>query len=304
MANKNLHKAKAAKNDEFYTQLHDIENELKHYRPEFKGKTVFLNCDDPDMSHFWGYFVKLNFDFLEIKKVISTHFEAEKPSYKLEHFRNEEGELVTIKTPLKGNGDFRSPECVALLDEADIVVTNPPFSLFREFIELLVEKDKKLLVVGSMNAITYKEVFKHIMAEKLWLGVNPVKEFKRPDGVIQKFGNILWFTNMEHKKRREEILLFADFNEEDYPTYDNYAAINVDKVAFIPKDYYGVMGVPITFLTKFNPDQFEIVSSDDFITSETTKAKGHGLIKDKDGAINGKPKYARIVIRRTPQEEK
>ena len=286
-ANNNLHKAKKAKNDEFYTQLSDIEKELKHYKRHFKNKVVFLNCDDPQESNFWRFF-SANFEFLGLKKLISTHYvELSEPclnditSYKLEIIRDVNGDgkvndLDTIKTPLQGNGDFRSEECVAILKEADIVVTNPPFSLFREYISLLVEHKKKFIVVGNNNAITYKDIFKLIKENKLWIGVNGNKtmEFELPDNYKKwnrmdektgkKFGNvpaISWFTNLNIKKRHEDITLYKEYkkNKSDYPKYDNYNAINVDKVVDIPMDYDGVMGVPITFLNKFNPKQFEIV---------------------------------------------
>ncbi len=208
MKNSNLHKAKTEKNDEFYTQLSDIEKELKHYKEHFKGKVIFCNCDDPEWSNFWKYF-ELNFDFLGLKKLVSTHFEKDKGSYKLEIIGdiNGDGKVTNkdiIRTPLKQNGDFRSDESIEILKECDIVVTNPPFSLFRDFISLLVEYDKKFIVVGSMNAITYKECFKLIKENRMWLGMNYIKEFVKPDGTTQKFGNINWFTNLEHEKRNEE----------------------------------------------------------------------------------------------------
>ena len=260
--NSNLHAAKKAANDEFYTKLSDIENELKHYKDHFKGKVIFCNCDDPEESNFWKYF-QLNFEFLGLKKLISTHFDDEKPSYKLELVGDIDGDgRVTkgdiIKTPLKQNGDFRSPECVDILQEADIVVTNPPFSIIREYIAQLVEYNKKFIFIGPQNIITYKEVFPLIKDNKLWLGYTHPKEFITP-GSTQKFGNISWFTNLETKKRTEDLLLFRTYNEKDYPKYDNYDAINVDKVKDIPMDYYGVMGVPITFLDSYNPNQFEII---------------------------------------------
>lgn len=302
--NKNMHAAKKAKNDEFYTQLTDIEKELKHYKRHFKGKVIFCNCDDPQESNFWKYFAA-NFEFLGLKKLISTHYEmdASKPSYKLEIVRDINGDgkvnnLDTIKTPLTFFGDFRSPECVEIMEEADIVVTNPPFSLFREFISLLVEHKKKFIVVGSMNAITYKETFKFMKANKMWLGNTKPKEFIKPDGTVQKFGNIMWFTNLNIKKRHEDIILFKKYkgNKADYPKYDNYNAINVDKVADIPVDYKGVMGVPITFMDKYNPKQFQIVG---LIAGNIRGLSGMVSSTGKDGPyINGKLKYGRIVIKR------
>lgn len=242
--NNNLHKAKKEKNDEFYTQITDIEKELKHYKEHFKNKTIFMNCDDPSWSNFWLYF-SMNFEYLGLKKIISTHYEDSKPSYKLEMINMGE----TIKTTLTQNGDFRSPECIELMQESDIVVTNPPFSLFREYIAQLIEYEKKFIVIGNNNAITYKEIFKLIKENKLWLGINQVKEFKQPDGTIKKFGNIGWYTNLTHNKRNQEIILFKQYegNESNYPKYDNYDAIEVSKVKDIPIDYDGAMGVPITF---------------------------------------------------------
>lgn len=268
--NSNLHAAKAAKNDEFYTMMTDIEKEIKHYRKHFKGKVVFLNCDDDKKSNFFKFFSR-NMDFLGIKKLIATHYDAHKPTHKIELFRLDDGTISEKITRLMENGDFRSPESVAILREADIVVTNPPFSLFREYIAQLIEHNKKFLVIGSLNAITYKEIFPLIKDNKLWLGVNNgAKAYTVPDhfegkhevidGVKQvKLGNTGWFTNLDHHVRNEEIFLFREYNEEDYPTYDNYDAINVDKVRDIPREFNGTMGVPITFLNKYNPDQFEIV---------------------------------------------
>ncbi len=257
--NKNLHKAKKAKNDEFYTQIGSIERELRHYKDQFKGKKVFCNCDDPAESNFWKYF-SLNFEFLGLERLVTTHYKEDSPTYALE-INSVDGKPVESKTNLKQNGDFRSDESLAILAECDIVVTNPPFSLFREYMEVLMESGKQFLVIGSMNALTYKNIFGHINDGNLWLGTTAPKEFVQPDGTIKKFGNICWFTNMEHKKRQEDIILFRTYkgNETDYPKYDNYDAIEVSKVKNIPKDYYGVMGVPITYLTKHNPDQFEII---------------------------------------------
>ncbi|KFZ25535.1 MAG: hypothetical protein KQ78_02268 [Candidatus Izimaplasma bacterium HR2] len=295
MANKNLTKAKSAKNDEFYTQLSDIEKELGHYKEQFKGKVIFCNCDDPEESNFWNYFT-LNFEFLGLKKLISTHFEKEKPSYKLEIVKdiNNDGKinkLDTIKIPLKQNGDFRSSECIDILQEADIIITNPPFSLFREYVAQLIEYDKKFIVVGNKNAITYKENFKLIKENKLWLGYTSPKKFIQPDGSIKNFGNICWFTNVKRKKHREDLILYKKYygNENEYPKYDNYDAINIDKVKDIPVDYEGIMGVPITFLDKHNTKQFEIVKF----------RKGDD---NKDLCINGKCPYFRIIIKNKIKE--
>jgi len=277
-SNSNLKQAAKAKKDEFYTQLVDIERELGHYKDHFKGKTIFLNCDDPLESNFYFYFAQ-NFEFLGIKKLISTHFEQEKPSYKLEIIRdiNNDGKidkLDTIKTPLKQNGDFRSPECIEILEEADIVVTNPPFSLFREYVAQLVEHNKKFVIIGHQNAITYKEIFKLIKENKIWLGygfkggaahfINKHYEDyatagNHKEGMIRVSG-VKWFTNLDTQKRHEDLILFKTYNKEEYPKYDNYDAINIDITKHIPMDYKGAMGVPITFMDKYNPDQFEILA--------------------------------------------
>jgi len=306
MASNNLQKAKKAKNDEFYTQLTDIEKELLHYRDQFRGKIIFCNCDDPEESNFWLYF-KLNFEFLGIKKLMSTHYEGNIPSYKLEMYSEDK----IVKTMLKGSGDFRSEESIELLKESDMVITNPPFSLFREYVAQLIKYDKKFLIVGSQNAITYKEIFPLLKDNKMWLGYkNGGYKFEVPLDynigkiIIEdnkhfiKLGNIAWFTNMEVSKRNEDIILFREYSEKMYPKYDNYDAINVDKVKDIPKEYYEPMGVPITFMGRYNPEQFEILNANDYRLNEKTSIKAHGLIKDKDGAIKGINKYARILIRR------
>ena len=297
--NTSLHRARKEKNDEFYTQLTDIEKELKHYKSHFKDKVVYCNCDDPEWSNFWIYFSR-NFEHLGLKKLISTHFEKDKPSYKLEIQRdinkdNKVDHLDTIKTELKQNGDFRSKECIELLKKADIVVTNPPFSLFREFVAQLTEYNKDFLILGNTNAITYKEIFKIIRDNRMWLGVSPRSlTFILPDG-SKKSVNACWYTNLTHKKINEELILYKEFNENDYQIYDNYNAIEVSKVADIPVDYEGLMGVPITFLCKFNPDQFEIIDGIgkySMLTGPTDDTKGKYLTM-----INGIPKYARIIIK-------
>jgi hypothetical protein len=296
-SNTSLHAAKRAKNDEFYTQLVDIENELKHYKEHFRGKVVFCNCDDPEWYSFWKYFT-LNFEHLGLAKVIATHYEQGEPSYKLEYLGKQ---VPPVKTPLIGDGDFRSEECVALLKEADIVVTNPPFSLFREYVSQLVEHGKQFLVIGSQNAITYKETFKLIRENRLWLGNSKPKQFKQPDGSIKTFGNICWFTNLPHKKRNEELILFRTYagSEHLYPKYDNYDAIEVSKVVDIPADYTGPMGVPITFLDKYNPEQFEIVG---MASSASYAAEVVGIPflgqKDARPLLSGKNTYARVILRR------
>lgn len=258
-ANANLHKAKDAKNDEFYTQLSDIENELRHYKDHFKGKTIFCNCDDPTWSNFWKYF-HLNFEVFGLKKLISTHYDKEETTYKMEYTGGEDENIEAgFKTPLEGNGDFRSEECIELLKEADIVVTNPPFSLARLYIAQLMSIQKQFLIVGDLNWVTYKEIFPLLKENQIWLGCCSIKEFIQPDGIVKKFGNKLWFTNLDIIKRHEFLDLIEKYTPEKYPKYDNYDAINVNKVLDIPVDYDGVMGVPITFMDKFNPEQFEII---------------------------------------------
>lgn len=326
--NKSLHAANKAKEDEFYTELSDIENELKHYKEHFKDKVVLCNCDDPRISNFFHYF-SYNFEQLGLKKLITTCYKNQERdlfsqnnserAIWLEYTGDHNGNRVPDPEEiginyLKGDGDFRSQECIELLKQADIVVTNPPFSLFREYVAQLMKYNKKFVIIGNQNAITYKEIFSYIKANQLWLGSTlSFAKFKVPDYYEPKptrfwidetgqkwrsMGNICWFTNLDIAKRHEEIILYKSYNEQEYPQYDNYNAINVNKVAEIPMDYDGVMGVPITFLDKYNPNQFEILSSNDYRKSDSVPFKAHGLIKDKDGAINGKPTYARILIRR------
>lgn len=282
ISNSNLKKAKSSKKDEFYTQLCDIEKELWHYRIHFKNKVVFLNCDDPLESNFYFYFAQ-NFEFLGLKKLIATHYETEKPSYKLEIIAdiNKDGKvnkLDTIKTPLKQNGDFRSPECIELLKEADIVVTNPPFSLFRDYVAQLMEHDKKFVIIGNVNAITYKDIFKLIKENKVWFW-HSIKSWDREFGVPQDYplnaawyrvdehGNkfirvkgVRWFTNLDYKERHDDLILYKTYNEIEYPKFENYNAINVDVTKDVPIDYAGEIGVPITFMDKYNPDQFDIIA--------------------------------------------
>ena len=297
MANANLTNAKKAKNDEFYTCLTDIEKEMRHYKDFFKGKVVYCNCDDARESNFFKYF-SLNFEHLGLKKLITTGYKADGKGVVLiyEGDKNgnrivEDSEIVTKE--LEGNGDFRSTECIEFLKECDVVVTNPPFSLFREYVAQLMEYGKKFLIIGSMNAITYKEIFPYIKNNELWLGMNWIKDFVQPNGEVKKFGNICWYTNIGHSRRNTELDLYRRYSNEYYPKYDNYDAIEVSKVADIPMDYNGVMGVPITFLDKYCPTQFEIVKF----------RKGND---DKDLSVNGKCPYFRILIRKIselPTEE-
>lgn len=315
MANVSLSNAKRAKNDEFYTQLSDIENELKHYKSHFAGKVVYCNCDDARKSNFFRFFQK-KFNDYGLKKLVTTSYNEDGHGSVLvyEGDTNSNGKLDDNEvkvSELKGNGDFRSEECLELLKEADIVVTNPPFSLFREFIATLVQYGKKFLVIGNNNAITYKEIFPLIKENKLWLGFsdNKTMEFVMPDSYekynyidkkgrkIGKVPAISWFTNLEHSKRNDEIILYKKYTSEEFPKYDNYDAIEVSRVCEIPKDYNGVMGVPITFLGKYNPSQFEIVG----LTS-SSKECTYGLLLSENQStrakINSKYIYARLLIKK------
>jgi len=308
--NSNLHKANQAKKDEFYTQLIDIEKELKHYKEQFRGKVIYCNCDDPFESNFFKYFAS-NFNALGLKKLITTSYSGspivggQLPLFEMAGSKG--------KQPLK-IGDFRSEECIKLLKEADIVVTNPPFSLFREYVAQLMENKKKFLILGDQNAITYKETFGYIKDDKLWVGYDNggTKWFQVPmdydistesrkkivNGVKYfSMGRILWFTNLDTTKRHEELTLYKKYSPKEYSKFDYYNAINVNRYIDIPMDYNGAMGVPITFIDKYNPAQFEIISSNDIRLNDNVPYKEHGLIKDKDGAINGKPTYVRIVIK-------
>ena len=317
-ANANLHKAKDAKNDQFYTQLTDVAKELMHYKSHFRDKIVLCNCDGPTWSAFWKYF-HLNFAELGLKKLISTHYDREEATYKMEYTGGDDNDIEAgVKTPLEGNGDFRNQECLDLLDECDIVVTNPPFSLFREYVAVLMEHEKKFLIIGNKNAITYKEFFPLLKDDEVWIGCTNVKEFLQPDGSIKKFGNIGWFTNLDVAKRHEKLILWKNYTSEEYPKYDNFNAINVNKVSEIPCDYDGIMGVPITFLDKYNPEQFEIIGMDlndsveelgikeigDAWISLYKKQGGKGHITSKMHSLvythNGKAVslYRRILIRK------
>lgn len=303
--NSSLSRAKDAKEDEFYTQLSDIERELKHYKKHFKGKTVYLNCDDPRVSNFFHYF-SYNFEKLGLKKLIATCYksqamdlfsknESEEAIY-LVYEGDKDGNMVPDvseirATALQGDGDFRSDECIELLKEADIVVTNPPFSLFREYVAQLMDYKKKFLIVGNQNAISYKEIFALIKDNMLWLGVNngdmafkvpdyyeprPTRYWVDEDGQKwRSLGNAAWFTNLDFAKRHEDLILYKTYDAELYPTYDNYDAIEVSKVADIPMDYDGVMGVPLTFLDKYNPAQFAILglSGTSYPTTKTYGTK-------------------------------
>jgi len=324
--NSNLHKAKRQKNDEFYTQLSDIENELKHYKKHFKDKIILCNCDDPRISNFFFYF-SYNFAHFGLKKLITTCYkskerdlfsqnDSEQAIY-LEYDGFRDGENVPnvddigIKH-LNGDGDFRSDECIELLKQADIVVTNPPFSLFREYVSQLIKYDKKFIIIGDQNAITYKEVFTFIKENKLWTGVTNGgnKWFQVPDHYDIKTenrkkiengkqyfskGSVMWYTNLDFPKRHQDLILFRKYNADDYPTYDNYDAINVNKVADIPVDYPGFMGVPVTFMNKYNPDQFEIIG----MGEDNGSGLSGGVWKggSRSCLVNGKAQFKRIFIK-------
>ena len=349
MANKNLNAAKTAKKDEFYTEMTDIERELQHYWPHFRDKVVFCNCDDPYESNFFKYFA-LHFNHLGLKKLICTCYngspvqgnelmidfgdfkdEPRKVAYKVVItevkdlngdgavdlsdvrylLQNDKNVISILKT-----GDFRDPECIELLKEADIVVTNPPFSLFREYIAQLMEYGKKFLIIGSSNAIHYKEIFPLIRNNSIWLGYKSGDmAFKVPDDYEARetrywqdengqkwrsLGNICWFTNLDHNKRHEDLDLVCRYSPDDYPSYDNFDAIDVGKVQFIPCDYAGIMGVPDTILGQLNPDQFEIIGlgSGD-LAKQTGVEKNYRGRTDLAFTINGKHKcpYSRILIR-------
>lgn len=324
MLNKNLSDAKRAKRDEFYTQLTDIERELRHYTKHFEGKVVYCNCDDPSVSQFFHYFA-YNFEALKLKKLITTCYknqerdlfsqnESERAIY-LEYT----GDRNQNKMPdpeeigvhhLKGDGDFRSEECIELLKHADIVVTNPPFSLFREYVAQLMEYNKQFLIIGNINAITYKEIFKCIQENRLWLGygfnagnayfqINDSKGYAKgvfdKETKLVKFRNVHWYTNLDHNKRHEALILTQCYDPNRYPKYDNYDAIEVSKTKDIPMDYADAMGVPITFLDKYNPEQFEILGMDDH-RLEYPNWRGRGP------ELNKKTLYRRVIIRNRKPE--
>lgn len=345
MVNKNLNQAKDAKKDEFYTQLSDIEKELRHYTEHFRDKVVFCNCDDPYESNFFKYFA-LNFNRLQLKKLIATCYngspvsgnellldfgdtidDPKKIAYKVEisevndtngdgainlvdiqHLMQNDKNVISI---LKENGDFRSSECIELLKQSDIVVTNPPFSLFREYIAQLVKYEKQFLIIGNQNAITYKEVFPLIRDNKLWLGLtmnSSNRWFQVPDSYekYHKIENgkkyafvagVVWWTNLNHNRRNEPLILYRHYVPEEYPYYDNYNAISVNDVKDIPLDFNGAMGVPISFLHKYNPDQFEILG----ITENNIILQPYWVPNCKKydrPYINGERKYPRILIRK------
>lgn len=318
--NKDLKSARKNKNDEFYTQLTDIEKELKNYTKHFENKVVYCNCDDSERSNFWKYFY-LNFDRLKLKRLIATHYTEniqEDKAYKIESVdiqRGLNGKLIVDKQYLKGNGDFRSSECIDFLKQSDIVCTNPPFSLFREYVAQLIEYDKKFLIIGNLNSITCKEIFKLAKNNLIWFGQSIKsgdREFQVPKHYpLQASGfrtdnkgnnyirvkGVRWFTNLDYDERTYSLPLFKKYTQNEYPKYDDYDAINIDKTKNIPMDYPGVMGVPITFMDKYNPEQFEILGLDD-----------HRLVypawRGRGPSLNGKSIYRRVIIKnKKPNQE-
>ena len=278
--NSNLTRAKKAKNDEFYTQATDIEHELKYYADKFKGKIVYCNCDDPTYSEFWRYF-HLKFHFLGLKELISTHYDEGKPTYAL-FYRGGKSEQddsdfnsYDEKKDLKQDGDFRSEESIELLKRCDIVVTNPPFSLYRNYVAQLMKYKKKFIIIGNKNSITYKEIFPLLMYDKMWEGVNNVHNFKQPNGSIKKMGNVGWFTNIPVNKPTDRVILFKQFNLDNFPVYDNYAAFNVDKVVNIPIDYQITVTLPLDRLVGFQKtygDDLQVLSqNENTVTMQITR---------------------------------
>ena len=340
MSNKSQNKAKAAKNNEFYTQLTDIEKELRHYKEHFKDKVVYCNCDDPLVSNFVVYFIR-NFEHLGLKKLITTcyrHTEidlfgattvtgaeggANEAVYMVyEGDKNGNNDIYPEELDvhrLKGDGDFRSAECIELLKQADIVCTNPPFSLFRDYVGQLMKYNKKFLIIGSEENISYKDIFPLMKEGKIWLGYTRPKLFLTPleevekksqkmidNRIYQTFGNICWFTNLEISKTHEKCILYKSYNPDEFPKYVNYDAISVNRVADIPCDYDGLMGVPISFMEKYCPEQFELIGSSLFLADMS-------IIKKELGKLNGGPRFyerksdggldrkqERIVIKRKP----
>lgn len=323
--NTDLNNAGQAKKDEFYTQLNDIEKELKYYKEHFRNKVVYCNCDDPKESGFYHYF-SYNFEHLGLKKLITTCYKSQsrdiftKNDSEKAIFLEYKGNINDNRVPdvneigvkyLNGDGDFRSQECIELLKEADIVVTNPPFSLFREYISQLIEYNKKFIIVGNINAVTYKNVFPLIKEDNVWLGKSIKsgdREFRVPNHYpLNAAGNrtddngnryirvkgVRWYTNVEYSERKEDLLLYKKYSADEYPNYDNYNAINVDKTKDIPYDYKGIMGVPITFLDKYNPDQFSILG----ITDRQNTSGLRNKVYTKDDIPSYNDLNARSVIK-------
>jgi hypothetical protein len=349
MSQSNLHTAKMQKKDEFYTQFDDIANELRHYKDQFKGKIVYCNCDDPYESNFFKYFAA-NFNHLGLKKLITTVYDGSPVANQQMRFGDMAGIQPNKKEPLKieinevpdlnkdgaidladvervlsqdknsstplakdGHGDFRSEECIELLKQADIVCTNPPFSLFREYVAQLMEYDKKFLIIGTKHAIIYKDIFKFIKQNKLWLGhkfangnaffTTPYANdsyasgvFNRETGLV-KFRNVGWFTNLDYEERHDDLQLYRSYKPELYPKYDNYEAVEVAKISEIPKDFEGVMGVPVTFLDSYNPEQFEIIGSNRGVGQDTNGIYGRGTM------LNGKETFKQLFIKNKKVEK-
>lgn len=339
--NHRLGTARSAKMDEFYTRLGDIEREVKHYKKHFKGKVVYCNADDPRFSNFFHFFSH-NFEPYGLKRLVTTCYQSVERALFSQYdsqqaiYLEYTGDKNKNRVPdpeeigvhaLEGDGDFRSPECVELLKQADIVVTNPPFSLFREYVTQLIEHDKKFLILGNKNAVTYSEIFHLIKDNKLWVGHTPMgtemvfdvteevgeallasgrpRKYTIVDGLVKARSQVCWFTNMDFEKRHEDLILYRTYNPADYPTYDNFNAIEVPTVAAIPMDYDGLMGVPISFLDKHNPEQFEIIGSfnagshGEALGAVKTEAESKGKVIMWNGpVVNRKPLYKRIIIRR------
>ena len=316
MASNHLNQAKINKDDEFYTQYDDIEKELIHYKEQLKGKVVYCNCDDICQSNFWRFF-HCNFEEFGLKQLIATNYSTTPgEAYKAVYEGGNDYNIFSCAIDkLEGNGDFRSEECIEVLKQADIVCTNPPFSLFREYLKQLIEYDKKFVIIGPTNALTYKEVFPLLRDNKVWLGngflagnayfgipidcVNNYndKVYNSKTGLV-KFRNCKWYTNLDIVKRHEPLELLEHYTPEKYPKYDNYNAINVDRVHDIPCDYDGVMGVPITFMDKYCPEQFELMNCNDCRVNDSVPIRENIVIKDKYGSINGKCPYQRILIKK------
>lgn len=282
MGNKGLTNAKSIKNDEFYTQITDIEKELKHYKDHLKNAIVFCNCDDPVYSNFWRYF-HLNFAHLGLKKLVATHYDEKEPTYKIEYKGGNDGDIsIGVTTPLKQNGDFRSDECIEIMKSSDIIVTNPPFSLFREYVAQLIKYEKKFIIIGNLNAVQNKEFFPYILQGRVWMGAtcfnggatyfvgskelydpqkmsNPKNAFIKDDKLYWRVNGVRWYTNLDIKHNHEPLDLTNSYSPEKYPKYENFNAINVDKVYDIPNDYDGFIGVPVSFMDKYCVDQFEII---------------------------------------------
>lgn len=317
LRSENLRIAKKRKNNNYYTSLEDVEKELKYYTKDdpkinaknvFRGKSVYCPCDNYEWSAFWKYFYD-RFDEIGLKRLVATSYSGDdSPSYKCELYRDEYGSRIIALEKMKGNGDFRSDECIKIMQTCDILCTNPPFTLWKEILSLVVKNNKKFICIGNKNAVTFRETFLLIKENKIWLGVNKcngimyfAKEVKGP----YKYGiSACWFTNFDHFRRHQKLNLMTHYDPEKHKTYDNYYAINADKVNEIPDDYFDVIGVPITFLQKYCPDQFEIIG----LSEQNGRGLSEGLWHSDNPRmlkpyINGKPKYARIFVKRKKEKE-